>query len=101
MDSLFTFLHYFLTLYIICVFAWALISWLPMVSPQLAFNSTVLSIRKFLDSIVDPYVRLFRFVPPVRIGAMMLDLSAMVAIFVLILFGHPIINVIGNAFGVH
>lgn len=97
MEALIQVLSTFLTVYIICVFAWALISWLPMVSPQLAYNDTVQSIRKFLDSVVEPYVRLFKFIPPVRIGAMLLDLSAMVAIFALIFLGPVIIGLLESA----
>ena len=90
----------FLTIYSLCVFAWALISWLPMVSPQLAYNETVMSIRRFLDSVVLPYVRLFRFIPPVRIGGAMLDLSALVAIIVLIYGGGIVLQLLASALGV-
>lgn len=100
MEFLIQALYTFLTLYTICVFAWVLISWLPMVSPSLAFNSTVMSIRRFLDSVVLPYVRLFRFIPPVRIGGAMVDLSALVAILMLSIFGKVIIDVIAQAVGV-
>lgn len=74
----------FLSIYILCVFVWALMSFLPMISPGLAFNSTVIAVRNFLDSIVLPYVRLFSFIKPVQIGGAMVDLSATVAIIVLI-----------------
>lgn len=90
----------FLTIYTLCVFAWALISWLPMLSPQLAYNSTVISIRRFLDSVVMPYVRLFRFVPPIRVGGAMIDLSALVAILVLVYGGRFILGVLADAAGV-
>lgn len=84
MDQVLQFISVFLTIYILCVFVWALISWLPMISPKLAYDSTVISIRRFLDSIVLPYVRLFGFIKPVQMGGTMLDLSATVAIIVLI-----------------
>jgi uncharacterized protein YggT (Ycf19 family) len=100
MEALIQVLDTFLYIYIICVLAWALISWLPMLSPSLAYNSTVVSIRRFLDSVVMPYIRLFRFVPPVRIGGQMLDLSALVAIIVLQLGGKIVISVLASALGV-
>lgn len=100
MDMLMRVLGGFLTLYIICVFAWALISWLPMVSPSLAYNSTVLAIRRFLDSVVEPYIRLFKFVPPVRVGGAMLDLSAMVGMIVLIFGGPIVLDLLSQAVGV-
>jgi len=101
MEQLINALGVFLSIYIICVFAWALISWLPMVSPSLAYNSTVLAIRRFLDSVVEPYIRLFRFIPPVRIGATMLDLSSMVGILVLIFLGPIVLDLLGQAVGVN
>lgn len=100
MEMLIQVLRTFLTVYILCVFAWALISWLPMISPQLAYNSTVISIRRFLDSVVMPYVRLFRFVPPVRAGGAMIDLSALVAILALSIGGPIVINVLASIVGV-
>ena len=97
METLITVLGAFLQLYIICVFAWVLISWLPMISPSLAYNDGVNSVRRFLDSIVLPWVKLFRFVPPVRIGGAMLDLSALVAILVLQFGGIALLNVLQSA----
>jgi uncharacterized protein YggT (Ycf19 family) len=97
MEALIQFLNVFYVIYLICIFAWALISWLPMVSPQLAYNETVVTVRRFLDSVVEPYVRLFRFVPPVRIGAMMLDLSALVAILVYTYLGRIVLNMLESA----
>ena len=100
MELLIDVLSTFLTIYTICVFAWALASWLPMVSPQLAYNDTVVSVRRFLDSVVMPYVRLFRFIPPVRVGGAMVDLSALVAILALTIFGRVIIEVLAGVLGV-
>lgn len=72
----------FLTIYMICILIWALISWLPMLSPQLAYNDMVVTVRKFLDSVVDPYVGIFRrFIPPIG----QYDVSALAAILVLII----------------
>ena len=90
----------FLSIYTLCVFAWALISWLPMISPPLAYNGTVVSVRRFLDSIVLPYVRLFRFVPPVRMGGAMIDLSALVAILVLSIGGKIVLSALASVVGV-
>jgi uncharacterized protein YggT (Ycf19 family) len=100
MELLIQVLSTFLSIYILCVFAWALISWLPMISPQLAYNSTVVGIRRFLDSVVMPYVRLFRFIPPIRAGGTMIDLSALVAILVLVFFGNTLISILAAALGV-
>jgi uncharacterized protein YggT (Ycf19 family) len=72
-----------LGIYLLCMFIWALLGWLPMVAPGLAFNDVIMSIRKFLDSIILPYVKLFGFIKPVQVGSMLLDLSFIVAFFVL------------------
>jgi len=96
MQVLIDVLSAFLQIYLICIFAWALISWLPMVSPGLAYNETVVKIRGFLDSVVLPYVRLFRFIPPVRMGGAMIDLSALAAILVLALFGPVVIQALDS-----
>lgn len=90
----------FLQIYTLCVLAWALMSWLPMISPQLAYNSTVVSVRNFLDSVVMPYVRLFRFIPPIRAGGTMIDLSALVAIFALVFLGNAVLGLLAKALGV-
>lgn len=96
MEFVIQILSTFLTIYIICVFAWALISWLPMVSPQLAYNEGVVSVRRFLDSVVLPYVRLFKFIPPIRAGGTMIDLSALVAILALSIGGNIVIGLLDS-----
>ena len=100
MEQVINILGMFLSIYTLCVFAWALISWLPMISPPLAYNGTVVAVRRFLDSIVLPYVRLFRFVPPVRMGGAMIDLSALVAILVLSIGGKIVLNALASVAGV-
>jgi uncharacterized protein YggT (Ycf19 family) len=85
MEMIINFIQVFLTVYILCVFIWALMSWIPMISPGLAYNSFVISLRKFLDSVVDPYMNLFRgIIKPIHAGGTMIDLSSIVGIIVLI-----------------
>jgi uncharacterized protein YggT (Ycf19 family) len=100
METVISLLDTFFTIYLICIFAWALMSWLPQISPGLAYNSTVVSIRRFLDSVVLPYVKLFRFIPPIRAGGTMIDLSALVAMFALIIVGPILLNVLASVAGV-
>ncbi len=99
MDTIIQFLGIFLQVYIFCVLGWVIASWLPMLSPQLGYNETVISIRRFLDSVVLPWVRLFKFVPPVRVGGAMLDLSALVAIIVLQVGGMFLLGTLANLAG--
>lgn len=85
MDLVIDLAQTFLAIYILCVFVWALMSWIPMISPQLAYNSTVSGIRRFLDSVVEPYMRLFRgLIKPIQAGGTLIDLSSIVGIIVLI-----------------
>lgn len=98
-DTLLQFLSVLLTIYILCMFAYALIGWLPMISPGLAFNSTVMSLRRFLESVCGPWIRVFRFVPPVPMGGMQLDMSFLVAMLVLVFGGPVVLNLIASAVG--
>ena len=100
MEQLIDLLQVFFRIYWFCIIGWVLISWLPMISPQMAYNSTVTSIRRFLDSVVLPYVRLFRFIPPVRIGGALIDLSSLVAIFAFTIVSGLIISILRSAAGV-
>lgn len=54
------------TVYMLCMFIWALLSWLDQLSPSTAANSSVRAVRGFLDSVVLPYVRLWSFIPQPR-----------------------------------
>ena len=83
-------LQTFLYIYILCVLIWALLSWLPMVLPELASNTYVRQLQRFLDSVVLPYVGLFRFIKPMRFGNALIDLSSLVAILLLV-YGGPYI----------
>jgi YggT family protein len=65
--------------YLLCVFAYILTSWIP-----LPYNVWLNRIQRFLYDVVDPYLRLFRrFIPQVSLGGLGLDLSPIVAIIVL------------------
>ncbi|MCB0877500.1 MAG: YggT family protein [Thermoleophilia bacterium] len=99
MDAIINFLSIFLQIYVFCVLGWVILSWLPMLSPQLGYNDTVIQIRRFLDSVVLPWVRLFRFIPPMRVGGAMLDLSALVAILVLQIGGQLVLSILASAVG--
>lgn len=60
--------------YQLIIVVWAIMSWIPM------GNSTIESIRSVLDSLVEPYVNIFRrFIPPT--GG--IDFSPVVALLAL------------------
>jgi uncharacterized protein YggT (Ycf19 family) len=76
-DSLASFVVVFIWVYTLLVFAYILTSWV-----RLPYNPWLNRIQRFLYDVCDPYLRIFRrFLPP--LGPV--DLSPMVAIFVLLI----------------
>jgi YggT family protein len=68
--------------YLVLIFIRIIMSWIP----RIPYNPALTAILKFVSDVTDPYLNLFRrFLPPVRIGAGALDLSPIVATFVLII----------------
>ena len=77
-DSIVTFVDVFIWVYTLLLFAYILTSWI-----RLPYRPWLNRVQRFLYDVCDPYLRLFRrFLPP--LGP--LDLSPMVAIFVLFIF---------------
>ena len=74
-DTLANFVDVFLWVYTLLLFAYILTSWI-----RLPYRPWLNRVQRFLYDVCDPYLRIFRrFLPP--LGP--LDLSPMVAIFVL------------------
>lgn len=86
--------HYVNTLiivYIVLIFIRILMSWVPRV-PYYRWLDAVLN---FVREVTDPYLNLFRrFMPALRVGGAGLDLSPMVATFVLIIVGRIVVTLI-------
>jgi YggT family protein len=86
--------HYVNTLiivYIVLIFIRILMSWVPRV-PYYRWLDAVLN---FVREVTDPYLNLFRrFMPALRIGGAGLDLSPMVATFVLIIVWLIVVTLI-------
>jgi YggT family protein len=74
--SLQSFVTVFVSIYILFIFAYVLLSWI-----QLPYSTVAASLRRFLDEVVRPYLGLFRGRIP-TLGP--LDLSPIVAVLVLI-----------------
>ena len=76
---------YFSTLtlvYLVLIFIRIIMSWIP----RIPYNRFLAGFLKFVSDVTDPYLNLFRrILPPVRMGPGALDLSPIVATFVLIL----------------
>ena len=73
-----------ITVYVVLIFIRILISWIP----RIPYNPVLRAIITFVSDVTDPYLNLFRrFIPPIRLGPGALDLSPIVAVFVLLIVG--------------
>ena len=77
--------------YLILVFARILLSWIP----RMPYNPVLSAVVNFIHEVTDPYLNLFRRVlPPVGGGGFALDLSPMIATFVLIIVWQVVVGLI-------
>jgi YggT family protein len=68
--------------YLVLIFIRIILSWIP----RIPYNRFLNGFLKFVTDVTDPYLNLFRrILPMVRIGPGALDLSPIVATFVLII----------------
>ena len=82
------FVHVFILVYILLIFVYILSSWF-----QLPYRPWLYRIRQFLSDVCEPYLRIFRrFLPP--LGP--LDLSPMVAVFLLVILDRLLVSLIGR-----
>ena len=77
--------------YLVLIFIRILTSWIP----RMPYNRYLAAFLKFISDVTDPYLNLFRrFLPPVRFGPAALDLSPIVAIFVLLIVGGIAVDLV-------
>jgi YggT family protein len=77
--------------YVILIVIRIILSWIP----RMPYNRWLSAFVKFVTDVTDPYLNLFRrILPPVRMGPGALDLSPIVATFVLIIVSSLIANAI-------
>ena len=85
------YLNTLLLVYIILIFIRILISWIP----RMPYNRYLAAFLKFVTDVTDPYLNIFRrILPPVRMGPGALDLSPIVATFVLIIVGTILVGLV-------
>jgi YggT family protein len=85
------YLQTLLYVYFILIFIRVILSWIP----RIPYNPVLAAFLKFVTDVTDPYLNLFRrFLPPVRVGPGALDLSPMVGIFVLLIVGSLVVNLV-------
>jgi YggT family protein len=79
------------TVYIVLIFIRVLMSWFT----RIPYNRVLNAVLEFVRETTDPYLNLFRkFVPMVRIGPGALDLSPIIAIFVLFIIQAIVVGLI-------
>jgi YggT family protein len=77
--------------YLVLIFIRILTSWIP----RMPYNRYLAGFLKFVSDVTDPYLNLFRrILPPVRMGPGALDLSPIVATFVLIIVSSIVVGLI-------
>ena len=77
--------------YLVLIFIRILMSWIP----RMPYNRYLSAFLKFVTDVTDPYLNLFRrILPPVRLGGAGLDLSPIVATFVLIIVSSIVVGLI-------
>ena len=87
-DSAQNFVQVFTLVYFLLIFAYIIMSWIRM-----PYSIWMNRIQRFLYDVVEPYLRIFhRFIPP--LGP--LDISPIVAIFVLWIVSGLVIRLLGE-----
>jgi YggT family protein len=85
-SSIQSFVSVFVGVYILLIFAYIITSWI-----RLPYSPTLNRVQRFLYDVCEPYLRIFRrFLP--SLGP--LDLSPIVAVFVLIILNRIIVAVL-------
>lgn len=90
-EAVANYLNTLITVYIVLIFVRIVMSWFT----RIPYNRVLEAVLGFVRDVTDPYLNLFRrFLPPVRVGPGALDLSPMVATFVLIIVGSIVTGLI-------
>jgi YggT family protein len=77
--------------YLVLIFIRIIMSWIP----RMPYNRILSGFLTFVTDVTDPYLNLFRrILPPVRLGPGALDLSPIVATFVLIIVSSLVARII-------
>jgi YggT family protein len=77
--------------YFVLIFIRVVLSWVP----RMPYNRVLNAFVTFVHDTTDPYLNVFRrIIPPVRMGPGALDLSPIIAIFVLWIVGGIVVSVI-------
>jgi YggT family protein len=90
-DDVADYLNTLTLVYLVLIFIRIIMSWIP----RIPYNRYLAGFLKFVSDVTDPYLNLFRrFLPPVRLGPGALDLSPIVATFVLLIVSGIVVGII-------
>jgi uncharacterized protein YggT (Ycf19 family) len=79
--------------YLILIFIRILLSWIP----RMPYYPWLRAVVDFIHQVVDPYLNIFRrVIPPLGGGGFALDLSPILAIFVLIIVRSVVVSLIAG-----
>ena len=77
--------------YLVLIFIRIIMSWIP----RIPYNRGLDLVLTFVRDVTDPYLNIFRrILPPVRLGPGALDLSPIIATFVLLIVGGIVVQLI-------
>jgi YggT family protein len=85
-SSLQSFVRVFAYIYVLLILAWIILSWV-----RLPYSRVGAAVQEFLNDVVRPYLRLFRWLP--TLGPF--DLSPIVAVFALLIGAEIVVTLIG------
>jgi YggT family protein len=85
-SSLQSFVNVFVGIYVLLILTWVILSWV-----RLPYSRVSGAVQEFLDDVVRPYIRLFRWLP--TLGPF--DLSPIVAVFALLIAAGVVNTLIG------
>jgi YggT family protein len=79
------------SVYFVLIFIRIIMSWIP----RMPYNRVLNTVLGWVRDVTDPYLNLFRrFIPPVRMGPAALDLSPIIAVFVLLIVSGIVVRAI-------
>ena len=64
---------------------------------RMPYNRYLAAFVRFVEDVTNPYLNLFRrFIPPLRVGPAALDLTPIIATFVLIIVGRIVVRLVAG-----
>lgn len=82
-----------ITVYTVLIVARIILSYFT----RIPYNRALSAVIGFVSDVTDPYLNLFRrFIPPIRAGAVSLDVSPIVALLVLQIFGGILVSLVAS-----